>query len=59
MSKLAYFAGDGNYGLENGNFILCDVSKWTEYDWEQIEIASDYDRPRIALAISLGYDNAN
>ncbi len=56
MSNLAYFAGDGNYGMENGNFVLVDVSKWTEEDWERIEEAPDYERPRIANDISWAYE---
>jgi hypothetical protein len=54
--QLAYFAGDGNYGLENGNFVLVDVSKWTEEDWERIEMASDHTRPAMALSISNVYE---
>lgn len=49
---LAYFAGDGNYGMENGNFVLVDVSKWTDEDWERIEEASDAARPHIAMSIT-------
>lgn len=54
--QIAYFAGDGNYGMENGNFVLVDVSKWTEEDWERIEMASDYARPMIAMSISAVYE---
>ena len=50
--QLAYFAGDGNYGMENGNFVLCDVSNWTEADWEEVENASDRERPRVANTIA-------
>lgn len=56
--QLAYFAGDGSYGLEKGNFVLVDVSKWTDDDWERIEMADDEARPSIALSISMVYDNA-
>lgn len=59
MSNLAYFAGDGNYGMENGNFVLVDVSQWTEKDWDLIEITSDWERPRVANEISWRYANAN
>lgn len=52
MRQLAYFAGDGNYGLENGNFVLVDVSKWDEEDWQRIDEASDEARPSIAMSIS-------
>lgn len=58
MSNLAYFAGDGNYGMENGNFILVDVSKWTDEDWDEIENASDWERPRIARIIAWNKENA-
>jgi hypothetical protein len=54
--QLAYFAGDGNYGLENRNFALVDVSKWNESDWQRIEEARDNHRPHIAMSISLGYE---
>ena len=54
--QLAYFAGDGNYGMENGNFVLVDVSKWTEEDWNRIEEASDSSRPHIAMSISAVYE---
>ena len=57
MSNLAYFAGDGNYGMEDGNFIVCDVSKWTEKDWQIIEDASDWARPMIARHFAEKYDN--
>lgn len=53
--KLAYFAGDGNYGMENNNFILCDVSMWTEMDWERIDDALDHERPRVANDIAWSY----
>lgn len=53
--QIAYFAGDGNYGMEDGNFVLVDVSKWTEEDWERIEEASDYQRPMMAMSISAVY----
>lgn len=53
---LAYFAGDGNYGMENGNFVLVDVSKFTDEDWERIEMASDWERPRLANEIAWGYE---
>lgn len=56
--QLAYFAGDGNYGMENGNFVLVDVSQWNDSDWELIEEASDWERPRVAMAIADRYDNA-
>lgn len=56
--ELAYFAGDGNYGMEDGNFALVDVSKWNDLDWEQIEKAFDWERPALAMAITNGYDNA-
>lgn len=55
--RLAYFAGDGNYGMEDGNFVLCDVSDWNERDWDLIEMASDFDRPRVAYEISERYGN--
>lgn len=54
--QLAYFAGDGNYGLENGNFVLVDVSKWTDEDWERIDEALDWERPRLANEIAWGYE---
>ena len=57
MTQLAYFAGDGNYGMENGNFVLVDVSKWIQSDWEKIEEALDWERPNIAYQISEGYSN--
>ena len=57
MVKLAYFAGDGNYGLENGNFVLLDVSEWTDEDWNTIEETPDFDRPRIAYKISEWHKN--
>jgi hypothetical protein len=57
MSNLAYFAGDGNYGMEDGNFILVDVSKWSEEDWNLIERASDWARPRLARFITEKYEN--
>ena len=56
--QLAYFAGDGSYGLEKGNFVLVDVSKWTDEDWEQIEEASDSARPTLAMTIATRYENA-
>lgn len=56
MTQLAYFAGDGNYGMENGNFVLVDVSKWTEEDWQRIEEASDSSRPSMALSITMVYE---
>jgi len=59
MSKLAYFAGDGNYGMEEGNFVLIDVSKWTDEDWTLIEYTSDFARPTVAMSIGKKYDNAN
>lgn len=59
MSNLAYFAGDGNYGMENGNFVLVDVSQWTEKDWDLIEMTYDWERPRVANEISWRYANAN
>lgn len=55
MSKLAYFAGDGNYGMENGNFVLLDVSNWTEADWQRVEFAPDWSRPRVAQQIFEAY----
>jgi hypothetical protein len=55
--QMAYFAGDGNYGMENGNFVLVNVSKWTEEDWQMIEDAADYERPRLANDISWRYEN--
>ena len=55
MSKLAYFAGDGNYGMEDGNFVLLDVSEWTDADWQEIEEASDYARPTLAMTIACKY----
>jgi hypothetical protein len=54
--QLAYFAGDGNYGMENGNFVLVDVSKWTDEDWQRIEESSDSRRPSIAMSISVCYE---
>lgn len=54
--QLAYFAGDGNYGLENGNFVVVDVSQWTDEDWLLIEETSDWNRPRVANGISWGYE---
>lgn len=57
MAQLAYFAGDGNYGMENGNFVLVDVSKWDEEDWQRIDEASDEARPSIAMSISAVKEN--
>jgi hypothetical protein len=54
--QLAYFAGDGNYGLENGNFVLVDVSKWTKLDWQRIEETEDFKRPTVAASISNVYE---
>ena len=54
--QLAYFAGDGNYGMENGNFVLVDVSKWTEEDWDRIEETEDFKRPSVAMSISDVYE---
>jgi hypothetical protein len=54
--QLAYFAGDGNYGLENGNFVLVDVSKWTDEDWDRIEETEDFKRPTVAASISNVYE---
>ena len=53
--RLAYFAGDGNYGMENGNFVLVDVSDWTDEDWQKVEEADDYQRPRVANEIAWGH----
>jgi hypothetical protein len=58
--NLAYFASDGNYGMENDNFVLVDVSKWTESDWQLIEETPDWERPRLANQISWEYErNSN
>lgn len=54
--KLAYFADDGNYGLENGNFVLVDVSKWTDEDWALIEDTTDWARPTMAATIARRYE---
>lgn len=56
MSNLAYFAGDGNYAMERGNFVLVDVSSWTEDDWERIEETDDFRRPAVAMSISNCYE---
>jgi hypothetical protein len=53
--QLAYFAGDGNYGMENGNFVLCDVSNWTDEDWGRVADAPSHQRPRIANEIAWNY----
>lgn len=57
--KLAYFAEDGNYGMENGNFALVDVSQWEDEDWAIIESASDWDRPQVAMKIADRYELVN
>jgi hypothetical protein len=54
--QIAYFSGDGNYGMENGNFVLVDVSKWTEEDWDRIEETEDFKRPSVAMSISDVYE---
>ena len=51
MAELYYFAPDGNYGTLPGTVIL-DTAAWFDEDWEDIDAASDWERPGIARAIA-------
>jgi len=46
-----YFAADGNYG-EADELVVVDTTLWSDEDWNEIEEASDSDRPDIAKTIS-------
>lgn len=56
MSKQThYFAEDGSYGDATG-LLVTDSSKFTEADWEAIDMAPDDDRVSLAVAITSKYD---
>ncbi len=46
-----YFAADGNYG-EADDLVVVDTTSWSQEDWDEVEEASDYERPVIAKTIS-------
>lgn len=50
-----YFAEDGNYGDANG-LVVIETTRWTELDWEDIEMSSDESRPATAETISKKYN---
>lgn len=49
-----YFANDGNYG-DAEEILIVDTDLWNEEDWQEIEDATDSERPQIAQAISERY----
>lgn len=49
-----YFAMDGNFGNADG-IVLCQTQEWTEADWSEVEMASDYERANVAVEISRQY----
>ena len=51
MSK-TYFAEDGTYGSAD-NLVTVDTSNWLDEDWETIESTSDWERPAVAVTITI------
>lgn len=51
MTRLSYFAKDGNYGDADGITVI-DTTAWLDSDFEMIEAASDEFRPLAARTIS-------
>lgn len=54
MFQRHYFSQDGNYGDADA-LLVVDTTDWTNEDWDEIDEAPDYDRPRIARLISNKY----
>lgn len=53
---VSYFAEDGNFGDADG-LVVIETTKWTDNDWEELESASDWERPKTAEIISNKYKN--
>lgn len=51
-----YFSQDGNYG-DADSLTVVDTSRWTSDDWDEIDEAPDYDRPRLARLIAKKYED--
>ena len=52
-----YFAADGNYGeWDDVSFFIIPTDDFTEAHWQQIDDASDWERPLIAMEIRESLD---
>ena len=54
-TDMYFFSADGTFGTADG-LVVCDTDQWTTEDWEQVEEASDSDRPQLALEIMNRYN---
>lgn len=54
-----YFAYDGNYGEWNEQTcFIVPTHDWTEEHWDEIDHASDWERPVLAMEIRERLDKA-
>jgi hypothetical protein len=47
-----YFSTDGNYG-DASQMVVLNTDNWTGEDWALIDEARDWNRPQVALDISI------
>lgn len=50
-----YFTDEGNYGYLTESSVICDTSKWTMADWEEVERCLDSERAFVARGIANKY----